>query len=544
MQFGPIPRTVLVVNNNPDGGPGHYTQLLIKHLHDARLDVREARTVEDVDACAGQIVDNSGDVGLIISCGSPVVLTEPVNMSKHITKTTAAMLHFPNAPVVGICFGMQLLAQLYGGTLVARLHDGHSGGHWEQLQRLEPDSRLLDWAPHTFTQWASNYIFVEQLPPRFVATTVDTLGRVMSMEHAHEHVYGLQFHPEVIREGVGCQLLEKITSLTGQNRRIKPQHPLQGAAPRRLWHCSTKCRLRRAVKEITHSTCDTVAGSCCKTVSSPDLSERLAAAKREALATLQRDHCKGGGITVAALDDAISTLCEVAAAGVFPVDGSVKDCAEIVGTSNCPRLELSVGRSRSQSDKRTAARNCREPSTKGPAAANSIGQHFEGLSFQDADLRLRAAVRDVIQGLRRNGTEAGAQLPCRRGASTRTTSVGSESTHASESFLAARSSTSIPHVLGKDVDVEQVIPGVHDRPCMAVSAPLTMHDADLRLRREVKELLRACSSADVGKALAVARRSALAMLRQEQLASGCVTAEVLHSALGVLHKAARTHGER
>ncbi|CAE7256896.1 unnamed protein product [Symbiodinium necroappetens] len=81
------------------------------NLGGAGLHVREVRTLRQA----------TSDIGLIVSCGSPVVLTEPVDLREHVAKTTAAMLQFPNAPVVGICYGMQLLTLLYGGKLAEPL---------------------------------------------------------------------------------------------------------------------------------------------------------------------------------------------------------------------------------------------------------------------------------------------------------------------------------------------------------------------------------------------------------------------------------------
>ncbi|CAE8739447.1 unnamed protein product [Polarella glacialis] len=211
---------VLVINNNPDGGPGRYTPFLIERIREAGLLVQEARTVDAVDAYAESVSRDGGHakVGLIITCGSPVVLTEPVDVRAHVAKTTAAVLHFPNAPIVGICFGMQLLAVLYGGKLEEQRETRHAG-LWAELQlRCEQPSRLLDGLTTAFHQWASNFIFVTQIPSQFIATAVDSSERVMAMEHVHEHVYGVQWHPEVLHEEVGRHIIDRMVALVGQPR--------------------------------------------------------------------------------------------------------------------------------------------------------------------------------------------------------------------------------------------------------------------------------------------------------------------------------------
>ncbi|CAE7788481.1 unnamed protein product [Symbiodinium sp. CCMP2592] len=111
---GPTPRAGLCEKR-----PGRYTQQLVSRAREAGLRVREVRTVDAVNTLATDLAqdDAASDIGLIVSCGSPVVLTEPVDLREHVAKTTAAMLQFPDAPVVGICYGMQLLTLLYGGKL-------------------------------------------------------------------------------------------------------------------------------------------------------------------------------------------------------------------------------------------------------------------------------------------------------------------------------------------------------------------------------------------------------------------------------------------
>jgi len=214
--------SVLVINNNPDSLPGSYTQQLIARVQEAGLQTYEARTVDALNSLASQLVLAAGGaapkVGLIISCGSPVELTEAVDLRAHVCKTTAAMLLFPDAPVVGICYGMQLLALLYGGSLREQRHAAHKGV-WAEIRRTAGvTSRLLDGMPLQFSQKASNYIFVEHLPHHFKATAVDSANRIMAMEHVREHVYGIQWHPEVIGGEVGRSLVDRILSLIGQQR--------------------------------------------------------------------------------------------------------------------------------------------------------------------------------------------------------------------------------------------------------------------------------------------------------------------------------------
>mmetsp|Transcript_60900 Transcript_60900/g.133912 ORF Transcript_60900/g.133912 Transcript_60900/m.133912 type:complete len:515 (+) Transcript_60900:111-1655(+) len=501
------PLTVLVINNNPDSAPGHYTQLIIGHLREAGVVLHEARTVEAVDAYADSVVQGGSDVGLIITCGSPVVLTEPVDMSAHVTKTTAAMLHFPNAPVVGICFGMQLLAQLYGGTLTESRGAHAIGGEWAEMVLVEggTPARLLEGLEDRFVQWATNFIFLERAPPRFVVTAKDAFGRVMAMEHTREHVYGVQWHPEVVHEVTGRRVLDNIIALIGQNRRrIAPRQcwepavaspgvarvgaaagAVSSSAP--AWCCSKHCRLRLAVKEATKGDGEPPFGECsCR--DGANLGERLAAARREALATLQRDHCRGGGITMAALEDAISTLRQIADAG--PSEGKA-----------APR-----------------------PASEGEELV---------CTPHDADLRLREAVRGVLQSERAASMKAGSSRAS--SCSTRT------STTAITAVVSATASTDTPTIrVAGDAEAQDAARDLG--PAAQVDATfgrMSMHEADLRLRAAVKEALfqESNSGPHLGRRLAFARRDALLLLRQRGTgADGSVALEAVEAAVAALRR--------
>lgn len=227
----------------PEGEVGTYTPMVIARVREACLAVCEVQTLEALDAFASQVREEDSKVGLILSCGSSVWLTDLLDIEAYMAccLTTAAMLHFPNAPVVGICFGMQLLA-LYGGKLVDSRSTGHAPGSWKTFRRTTNFSRLLEGLGPNQTQWATNSVFVHQLPPDFVPTLVDASGRPMAMEHKLEHIYGFQFHPEMVdRDGyAGSIPFQRIVGLCGQDRRTT-RWPL-GAEFLSPWHWAARPR--------------------------------------------------------------------------------------------------------------------------------------------------------------------------------------------------------------------------------------------------------------------------------------------------------------
>ena len=118
-------------------------------------------------------------------------------------------------PVLGICYGMQLLARALGGT-VQGAEVGEFGR--SQLTVHEP-GRLLDGTPAEQTCWMSHRDTVFAPPPGFDALASSTASPVAAFESAQRSVYGIQFHPEVVHTPYGQQVLTNfLTDVCGCER--------------------------------------------------------------------------------------------------------------------------------------------------------------------------------------------------------------------------------------------------------------------------------------------------------------------------------------
>ncbi len=106
-------------------------------------------------------------------------------------------------PVLGICYGMQLLALELGGRV-----EGADVGEFgrSQLTLSEP-GRLLAGTPHEQTCWMSHRDTVFSAPPGFTALASSTASPVAAFESVQRGVYGIQFHPEVVHTPYGQHVL-------------------------------------------------------------------------------------------------------------------------------------------------------------------------------------------------------------------------------------------------------------------------------------------------------------------------------------------------
>jgi GMP synthase (glutamine-hydrolysing) len=106
-------------------------------------------------------------------------------------------------PVLGICYGMQLIARELGGE-VQGAEVGEFGR--SQLTVTEP-GRLLSGTPPEQSCWMSHRDAVFAAPPGFTALAASTASPVAAFESVQDGVYGIQFHPEVVHTPYGQQVL-------------------------------------------------------------------------------------------------------------------------------------------------------------------------------------------------------------------------------------------------------------------------------------------------------------------------------------------------
>ena len=113
-------------------------------------------------------------------------------------------------PVLGICYGMQLLARALGGEVTpAGEHEyGHSQLH------CSPGSILLQGhlAGTTFQAWMSHSDLVAYAPADFTVTASSENCPIAAIENRERGIFGLQFHPEVHHTENGSQILERFLS--------------------------------------------------------------------------------------------------------------------------------------------------------------------------------------------------------------------------------------------------------------------------------------------------------------------------------------------
>ncbi len=118
-------------------------------------------------------------------------------------------------PVMGICYGMQLLVHELGGK-VEEAEVGEFGR--SDLTVTEPGT-LLKGMPKEQTCWMSHRDTVIEPPPGFTALASSSVSPVAAVEDAERGIYGIQFHPEVVHTPYGQEILTRfLTEVCGCER--------------------------------------------------------------------------------------------------------------------------------------------------------------------------------------------------------------------------------------------------------------------------------------------------------------------------------------
>ncbi len=171
--------------------------------------------------------------GLILT-GGPQSVPEPDS-----PRCAREVLHL-GVPVLGICYGCQLMAWLEGGEVGSAGAAGEYGG----VRLSAADSELFRGCAGESECWMSHTDRVLALPEGFKATARTEKCPVAAMENGAARLYGLQFHPEVTHTERGREILRNflydICGCEGSWR-------MDGLAQRLIERCRSELAGKRAI---------------------------------------------------------------------------------------------------------------------------------------------------------------------------------------------------------------------------------------------------------------------------------------------------------
>ena len=185
-----------------------YAQLIARRIRERR--VLSELVPHDLTAAELAALNPAG----IVLSGGPASVNEPGAPSLD------PAIFDLGVPVLGICYGMQAMAQALGGE-VGRTGTGEFG---KTELEVETDAVLFRGIPPAHSCWMSHNDSVTLLPEGFRATASTPGAPVAAMEHPARRLHAVQFHPEVVHTPQGTDMLERFAyDVCGQDGSWTPQ---------------------------------------------------------------------------------------------------------------------------------------------------------------------------------------------------------------------------------------------------------------------------------------------------------------------------------
>lgn len=171
---------------------GQYTQLIARRIRDCNVYCE----IEPHNASIEKIKEKKPQ-GIVFSGG-------PSSVYGENAPTVDPAVYELGIPVLGICYGMQLMTHQLKGKVVS----AEQAEYGRTNLRVMQCGNLLKGLGPDEECWMSHGDRVEEVPPGFVVTAVTDLAPVAAMANENSKLYAVQFHPEVVHTPKGMEVLK------------------------------------------------------------------------------------------------------------------------------------------------------------------------------------------------------------------------------------------------------------------------------------------------------------------------------------------------
>ena len=180
-----------------------FTQLIARRVRESRIYseiVPFDTTIEEIRKLNPKALILSGGPSSVYDDEAPIASQEIIDM---------------DIPILGICYGMQLLGYYFGAKIKAAPKKEYGRA---ELTIVEEDA-LFDGFNGKSTVWMSHADKIEELPQGFKKLGYTENSDFAAIRHIEKSIYGLQFHPEVAHTEKGSLIIEnfvrKVSEIEG-----------------------------------------------------------------------------------------------------------------------------------------------------------------------------------------------------------------------------------------------------------------------------------------------------------------------------------------
>lgn len=181
---------ILLVDNTKDIDQAKMTPIIIKIIENLNMKYIIVSNKTDL---INNLINIRGKVKGIILSGGPLCLSENCNYN-DVSKNILTLTIFNNVPALGICFGYQIISNMYGGK-ISKLKKRHTG---VELIKIINKSDLI--GETELSVFYSHGDYVSSIPYGFQIIR-DSFNNIVGIESKEKKMYGYQFHPEGTIDG-------------------------------------------------------------------------------------------------------------------------------------------------------------------------------------------------------------------------------------------------------------------------------------------------------------------------------------------------------
>ena len=171
---------------------GQYDQLIARRVREQKVYAE----IRAFDRITPEEIKKEGYKGIIFT-GGPNSVYDPA--SPHYDPAILSL----GIPILGICYGHQLIAYLAGGTI----KPAEGGSEYGKTPITVESCALFDGVPATSVSWMSHTDYVAKLPKGFRVLARTANCPCAAMADEGRKLYGVQFHPEVTHTEYGTKML-------------------------------------------------------------------------------------------------------------------------------------------------------------------------------------------------------------------------------------------------------------------------------------------------------------------------------------------------
>ncbi len=176
---------------------GQYNQLIARR-------VRDLGCYSEIypSAITAEKLRDKNVIGIILTGG-------PQSVYKEFSQKLDSSILEMNLPILGICYGAQLLAFMLGGEVTQSIKPEY--GNTKTLFNI--DSLLFHGMTESSETFMSHSDYIRTLPPSFSAIAYTDGTKNAAYECPEKKIYGVQFHPEVVHTLEGNKVLKNFLEL-------------------------------------------------------------------------------------------------------------------------------------------------------------------------------------------------------------------------------------------------------------------------------------------------------------------------------------------